>query len=107
MLMFFPGVPANAALLARVVIPRVVTFPASLTGSYASATVAATASTVLTIKNNGSSVGTITFAASGTTGTFTFASPVVTAAGDIITVENQATADATLANISFSMVGSR
>ncbi|PBB21131.1 DUF2793 domain-containing protein [Mesorhizobium sp. WSM4313] len=106
-MMFCPGVTANSAVMTRIVVPRAVTFPSGLSGSYASATVAATAATTLTIKQNGASIGTINFALGATTATFTFASPVTTSAGDVITVTNQATADATLANISITLVGSR
>jgi hypothetical protein len=104
---FYPGVPGNSQLLVRVVTARPVTFPTSLTGSYAKARVAATGSTTLTVKNNGSSIGTIVFSAAGTTGAFTFAAPVTTAAGDVLTIEGPATADATLADISITLVGTR
>jgi hypothetical protein len=106
-LTFFPGAPTNSQLMTRVIVPRAVTFPVSLTGSYASSTVAATGATTLTLARNGTSIGTVNFAAGATAGTFTFASPVTTAAGDVLTLTNQATADATLANISVSLVGSR
>jgi hypothetical protein len=107
LLMFFPGAPSGAGVLARLVMTRAVIFPASLTGSYASSTVAATAAATITIARNGTSIGTINFAAAATAGTFTFASAVTTAAGDVITLTNQATADATLANISVSLTGTR
>lgn len=107
MLMYSPGSPSGAAIMARVILPRAVTFPASLTGSYASATVAATAATTLTIARNGSAIGTVNFAAGATVGTFTFASAVTTAVGDVITLTNQGTADATLANISVTLTGTR
>lgn len=106
-LTFFPGAPTKSQLMARVIVPRAVTFPASLTGSYASSTVAVTASTTVTLARNGTSIGTVNFAASATTGTFTLSSPITTAAGDVLTLTNQATADATLANISVSLVGTR
>ncbi|ACC76160.1 hypothetical protein PPMP20_19035 [Paraburkholderia phymatum] len=106
-LMFSPGVPANSALMARIVTPRPVTFPSGLTGSYASASVAATAAVTLTLARNGSAIGTVNFAAGASTGTFTFSSSVTTAAGDVLTLTNQATTDATLANISVTLVGTR
>ncbi|TCG08385.1 hypothetical protein BZM27_12695 [Paraburkholderia steynii] len=107
MLMYCPGLPANNAVMARIITPRAVTLPASLTGSYASADVAATASTSLNITRNGSVIGSVNFAAGAASGTFTFASQVVTAPGDILKIVNQATADATLSNISVTLVGSR
>ena len=107
MLMYSPGVPGNSADMSRLIIPRPVILPASLTGSYASADTAATASTTLTLTKNGTSIGTVNFAASATSGTFTFSSSVTFAAGDILKLVNQSTADATLANISVSLVGTR
>lgn len=107
LVMFSPGAPTGNQLMARVLIPRIVLFPASLTGSYASANVAATAATTLTLARNGTSIGTVNFAAGATAGTFTFSSAVTTAAGDVLTLTNQASADATLADISVSLAGTR
>lgn len=107
MAMFAPGVLANSQKLTRVNMARAVTFPSGLTGSYATAGVAATASTTFTITRNGTSIGSINFAASATTGTFTFSSAVTTAAGDIIQVTGPSTADATLADVSITLVGTR
>lgn len=86
---------------------RAFTLPASLTGSIAKLDTAATASTVFSITQNGTSIGSITFAASGTTGTFTFASPVTFAAGDIFRVIAPASPDATAAGLSVTFKGSR
>jgi Iap family predicted aminopeptidase len=60
---------------------------------------------VFTLKRNGTSIGTITFAASGTTGTFSFASSVTWAAGDLFEMDGPATADTTLANINIDLAG--
>jgi hypothetical protein len=98
------GIMANAEVFTTQ-ITRPMTWPASLTGSYASAKTAATASTVFTLKRNGTSIGTITFAASGTTGTFSFASSVTWAAGDLFEMDGPATADTTLANINIDLAG--
>ncbi|MHB9836854.1 hypothetical protein Q8F57_018635 [Paraburkholderia terrae] len=105
--MFFPGIPANAQLMARIVVPRVVVFPSGLTGSYASSVGAATASATLTLARNGANIGTVNFALGATSATFTFGSAVTTAAGDVLTLTNQATADATLGNISVTLTGTR
>lgn len=107
MLMFFPGLPVGAAVLSRLIIPRAVTLPASLTGSFASATIAATAATTLTIAKNGTPIGSVNFAAGATAGTFTFSGSVTTSPGDVLTLTNQSPADTTLANISVSIVGTR
>ena len=98
--------PAGASNLGRWAIARTIAFPANFSGSSVSAGVAATASTVLTVKKNGTSVGTLTFAISGTVPTMSGSAWSVVA-GDIVTVENQATADASLAKISITLAGER
>jgi hypothetical protein len=99
---FFAGVPGNSALVAQFVASRAMGFPINATGSKAALAVAATASTVLTVKKNGTSIGTITFGASGTTGTFAFAAATELASGDILTVNGPSSADATAAGISIT-----
>lgn len=98
--------PSDAEKLLRYEFASSVDWPVDLTTSRASSGVAATASTTFTLKKNGVSVGTIVFSAAGTTGAFT-----VTAtswvAGDILLIEAPATADATLAEISFTLKGAR
>lgn len=81
-------------------------FPAGLTGSYVKAGTAATASTVLSIKQNGTEIGTATFAAAGTTATLAMASLTSISPGDIITVVGPATHDTTLAGVYGSLLGS-
>lgn len=104
---FNPGVSTNAQTLLRFNVTRAFTWPISLTGSVFSAGVAATASTTYTIKQNGSSIGTLVWAIAGTTPTITFASAVTFAVNDVITLTGPTTADATLADISFNFQGSR
>lgn len=91
------GKPAHGEIWAAGIAPYAYTIVQA--SCVAIATVAATASTVFTIKRNTTTVGTVTFAAAGTTGTFSITSGAVTA-GQHLTVECPATADATLANIS-------
>lgn len=83
------------------------TLPASFTGSQWEATTAATAQTDLDVLKNGSSIGTVRFAAAGTTATFIAASATSFAAGDVLTVVGPASPDATLANISGTFKGQR
>lgn len=99
---FFPGVPGNNAIVAQFVALRAMGFPINAAGSKAVLAVAATASTVLTVKKNGTTIGTITFGVSGTIGTFAFAALTELAAGDVLTVANQASADATAAGVSIT-----
>lgn len=105
--MFLPGVPPDGAMMARVVMVRPITLPAGLTDSRACALVAATAETVLTLRKNGVAIGTITFAAAGTVGVFAFADPVQFAVGDVLEIVNQAGHDATLADISVTLTGTK
>lgn len=106
---FVAGTPGNAALMFAILPTVAVSYAANFTGSRAKAGVAATAETVLVVKKNGVQCGTITFAASGTSGTFasTGGLAVSLTTTDELTIENQATADATLADIRFVLHGAR
>lgn len=103
----YPGIPAAGAILARIPVARGIVLPINLTGSRANAEVAATAQTILIIKRNSTQIGTITFAAGQTIGTFSFTTEVTLVPGDILYVYNAASSDATLADISMAIVGSR
>jgi hypothetical protein len=100
-----PGVIASSEHLAVVAFARTTVFPAGLSGSIAKARVAATGSTVLSLLKNGIQFGTVTFAASGTTGTFAAASDTTFTAGDVLSIIGQASADATLADVSVTLLG--
>lgn len=104
---FCAGVPDSSELLLRFVAPRAFTLPAALTGSQVKAGIAATAATDFDVQRNGVSVGTISFAASGDSASFTFAVPVSFSAGDVLSVIAPSTADSTLADISFTFAGIR
>lgn len=101
----FVGKPGNAQLFTLVYFTQSVQFPASLTGSGGTVLTANPAATyTATIYKNGSSVGTISISTSGVF-TFAFASAVTFAAGDVMKVVGQATADTTLQDLSFTVVG--
>lgn len=104
---FVPGTMVANQLLYRMKATRAFTLKAGLPGSYASATVAATASTTVTLKKNGTSIGTAVWSAAGVDAAFTFAADVAFAAADVLTVEGPASPDATLANVSFDLIGQR
>jgi len=104
---FYPGVPTASAIVTRVPVARAVTFPAGLTGSIGSASVAATGSAAFSVQKNGVSVATITFAAGATSATFTADTAITLAAGDLLSIHAPATADATLANVGFVLAGTR
>ena len=78
------------------------------TSCYSSSGVAATGSTTFTIADNGSTIGTIVFSASGSTGAVTITgTPYTLAAGHILTVTGPGSADATLANMNITLGGVR
>lgn len=97
---FFSGVPGNSELIMQFVFTRACRLPASATGSKGFAGVAATAQTDIDIQKNGSSIGTMRFAASGTVATFVSVSETAFAAGDRFQLVGPSSADATLADIS-------
>jgi len=98
------GKPDAAATVFMLQSARSFTIPTNFTASQAKASTAATASSVFTIYKNGSSIGTFTFAASGSTAVFSGAGASVVA-GDLITIVAPGTQDATLANIAFTLAG--
>lgn len=94
---FFAGKGKNNETVMAYKSPTAMTIGAS--GSSALALVAATASAVYTMKINGTSVGTITFAAAGTSGTINFTGSAAIAAGGVFSITGPASADTTLADI--------
>lgn len=107
MSIFLPGTMSNAQLCYRRKATRAFTLPLGLSGAYFLAGAAATASTVVTLKKNGTSIGTLTWAIAGTVPTVAFTGAVSFAGGDTFSVHGPATADATLADISFDFFGNR
>lgn len=99
---FVADAPTASEVVFRTVIPRSITLPANGGVSAASAGTAATASTVFAISKNGTSIGSITFAISGSVGTFATSggAAVSFAAGDVLAITGPSTADATLKDIS-------
>lgn len=101
--------PATSESLLRHLISSNLTqvaLPTSLTGSFAACRTAPTGSYSITIKKNGSSIGSINFAASSTTATFTFSSPQTLVPGDLVEFVG-GTADATILGIYFTISGLR
>jgi hypothetical protein len=105
--MFIPGTFGNGALIAQLVFDRNVSFPNHLTGSQGYAQINATSATVLDLHKNGSPVGTITFTNAGATATFALAGGATFAAGDRLAIYNENPADATLADLSITLRGTR
>lgn len=109
---YYPDAPTDGGTLARILPTFPIIIPAGATSSRASAATAATAETVLTIERSSGGggftpIGTITFAAAGTAGTFDFDDEVTLDTDDVLRIVNQATADDTLAGISISLHGTR
>jgi hypothetical protein len=89
--------------------PAAVAFnlPVSLTNSQFKAGTAATAETIFTLKKNGGSIGTVTFAIGGTSASVVFTAATAFAVGDIFTVTAPGSPDATIANLGFTIKGTR
>lgn len=106
--LFVGGKPDASELLVKLVATRDIDFVADFADSLLHAGVAATASTVFAIAKNGTGIGSVTVGAAATTGTFTTsATPVSLAAGDVLTITAPGTPDATLADISITLKGTR
>ncbi len=101
---FVGTVPLNQRLL-MFVATRSFSLPAGAGTSRIRAATAATSAKTFDVLKNSDVIGTISFSASGTTGTLNIASATSFAAGDLLEIINQTAADATLANVAFTLVG--
>lgn len=101
-----PGRAGAAEVIAEYILDATVAFPLNFAGSFSKAGIAATATAVWSIRKNGVQVGTITYAAAGTTGTFAGAA-VSFIAGDIFSVVAPSPRDATLSNVKHTLSGNR
>jgi hypothetical protein len=98
------GAITASQLVMQHVAVRTLTFAANFVGSQGYAGVAPTASATFNVAVNGTAVGTIVFAASSQTATFTTSGAVTVTPGQVMTVTAPASADATLANVSFTLL---
>lgn len=104
------GAPAANERVLGFVVPGGVTgveLPANATNSQAESETSATAQTDFDLQKNGSSIGTIRWAAAGTVATFVSVSLTTFAAGDTIEIQAPGTPDSTLANLYFTLLLSR
>lgn len=91
-------------LLASFTAPRAVSIAAGAAG-VATCNTAPAAALTLPIKVNGAQVGTVSFSAASTSGTVNFTSAVNMSTGQILTLFNPATPDATIQDISVTIAG--
>lgn len=112
---FVSGAPTNGELVYRLVAVRAFTIPTSASGAFASAVSASTGDVSFEWRRNGTLFGTVRFNASAT-GVFDFdvtdsnsdgIGGISFVAGDVLTIIAPASADATLADISFAVPCSR
>lgn len=101
----FAGRPAGGQVVQRYIFAAAVTLPAGLAGSYGSAGTAATAAASFTIAKNGTGVGTMDWAAGATTATFAMAAATSFSGGDVLSITAPGTADATLADLAWTLAG--
>lgn len=98
------GAPGNAEVLVRFVAPAEMVMKAAAPDSQAVAGTASTGTVTCSLKKNGGAAfATIEFAVSAT-GVFTQAAEEVFSAGDVLTLEAPATADASLADLAISLI---
>jgi hypothetical protein len=98
------GLPTASEAVLRFRAGRQFSMPAGQANAQAVAGVAATASATFTIAKNGAQIGTVVFSAGGTVGAVTFTNTVSVSVGDLITLTAPASADATLADVDFTLV---
>jgi hypothetical protein len=102
---FINGKPIGSEIIMKAISVRKFTIASNFSGSLAYCTIAATGNPVFSILKNGVSVGTITFAAGATTGSFSATGVLTFNAGDVIYVTAPASADATLSDIAITFAG--
>ncbi len=104
---FIPGQPIGSSVIFQYVAEHPFELFAALDGAQAFARTAALASTTYDLQRNEVSIGSMVFAASAQTATFTFTTDTAFAITDRFAVVAPATPDANLADHSFSVNGTR
>lgn len=99
------GAPTAESNVIQCVMVRKVNFVLNFKGSKATADVAPAASTSFDIQKNGVSVGTITFGAGETKGSFSSSSVVTFYPEDVFTVWAPSNVDGTISDIMFTFAG--
>ena len=103
---FCSGAPIASQILLRMIMVRQVILPVSLTGSKATIGTNPTGALVVAFAQSGSAsvTGQVSFSTSGVP-TFTLASQMTLAIGDVLTFTAPASPDATGANIGITLMG--
>ena len=102
----FAGSPTASEIILEFIFTRDVTFPAGLTGSQGSAGTASTGTATFNITQDGTPVGTMVFDASASA-TFAMATATSFTAGEVLRIVAPASPDATLADLVFTLSGTR
>jgi hypothetical protein len=100
---FIAGTVGSAEMIWKLVAAQPFYLPANLTGSVGDAEDAAAATHAWDIEKNGITVGTVNWAESATTPTFTLATQVDFLTGDILTLIGAGGGDASLADIALTI----
>ena len=103
----FAATPITDEVIDTIMIPRDITFPANLVDSLGRVGVNPTATFAMLLKDDGTTIGTISVSTSGVF-TFTTASGTdkAVAAGSVLTLVAPTTVDATVANMTMTLVAS-
>lgn len=101
------GLIPSGAIIGVFPVVRPIRLPQNLVSSFSIADAGATLAQQITIKKNGSSIGTVNFAIGATIATYTFAADVDFTNGDIVTWVGPSPADATLAGVTGTLAGIR
>lgn len=104
---YIPGLFNSNQEMIFINVVRAFSLPINLTGSAGTLGVASTGSVVFTLKKNGSSIGTLTFAAGNPTGTFSFSSGRSFAVNDTFGVYAPSGVDATAAHLAITLLGTK
>ena len=102
---FVAGKPDNDELVGTYVFARRVVIPAGAPGARGYAEVAATAAALFALQRNAFNIGNVSFAAAAHVPTFSIGMDTVFEPGDRLTVRAPTVADATLADIAFTLRG--
>ena len=102
---YFPGLPTTDQLMAQIVFASAQSIPVGATGARGYVGTQGTdGTTTFKIQKNGVNVGTMQFAISTSTATFTVSSQVDFAIGDVLQLVAPTTPDSTLADVSFTFL---